>query len=71
MQSLEDSDFKEKKFGNVSNLLSSMKLLCLKLWPHDVDRLDQLRLEVTLRMLQSPHFNAKMNALKEVSNSNP
>ena len=55
----------------MSNLLSSMKLLCLKLWPHDVDRLDQLRLEVTLRMLQSPHFNAKMNALKEVSNSNP
>ena len=55
----------------MSNLLSSMKLLCLKLWPHDVDRLDQLRLEVTLRMLQSPHFNAKMNALKEVRNSNP
>lgn len=43
-----------------------MKLLCLQMWPQDVDKLDDLRLAVTLRMLKSPHFNAKMNALKEV-----
>ena len=55
-----------QKVGSVSNLLSSMKLLCLHMWPNDVDKLDDLRLEVTLRMLKSPHFNAKMNALKEV-----
>ncbi|XP_035828590.1 LOW QUALITY PROTEIN: ubiquitin carboxyl-terminal hydrolase 24 [Aplysia californica] len=67
IQSLEEKDFKEKKIGSVSNLLSSMKLLCLKMWPQDVDKLDDLRLEITLRMLKSPHFNAKMNALKEVT----
>ncbi|XP_059140581.1 ubiquitin carboxyl-terminal hydrolase 24-like isoform X2 [Physella acuta] len=67
IQALEEKDFKEKKIGNVSDLLSSMKLLCLQMWPQDVDKLDDLRLAVTLRMLKSPHFNAKMNALKEVT----
>ncbi|GFO40770.1 ubiquitin carboxyl-terminal hydrolase 24 [Plakobranchus ocellatus] len=67
IQALEEKDFKEKKVGSVSNLLSSMKLLCLQMWPQDVDKLDDLRLQVTLRMLKSPHFNAKMNALKEVT----
>ncbi|BFY99847.1 hypothetical protein BsWGS_02887 [Bradybaena similaris] len=67
IQALEEKDFKEKKMGSVSDLLSSMKLLCLQMWPQDVDNLDDLRLEVTLRMLKSPHFNAKMNALKEVT----
>ena len=27
---------------------------------------DELRLEVALKMLKTPHFNAKMNSLKEV-----
>ncbi|CAL1529935.1 unnamed protein product [Lymnaea stagnalis] len=67
IQALEEKDFKEKKIGSVSDLLSSMKLLCLQMWPLDVDKLDDLRLTVTLRMLKSPHFNAKMNALKEVT----
>ena len=28
--------------------------------------MDDLRLDTTMRMLKTPHFNAKMNALKEV-----
>uniref|UniRef100_A0A2C9KAF6 Ubiquitinyl hydrolase 1 n=1 Tax=Biomphalaria glabrata TaxID=6526 RepID=A0A2C9KAF6_BIOGL len=67
IQALEEKDFKDKKIGSVSDLLSSMKLLCLQMWREDVDKLDDLRLDVTLRMLKSPHFNAKMNALKEVT----
>ncbi|KAH9492249.1 Ubiquitin carboxyl-terminal hydrolase 24 [Bulinus truncatus] len=67
IQALEEKDFKDKKIGSVSDLLSSMKLLCLQMWREDVDKLDDLRLAVTLRMLKSPHFNAKMNALKEVT----
>ena len=43
-----------------------MKLLCMHIWPTDIDALDDLRLDVALRMLKSPHFNAKMNSLKEV-----
>ena len=55
-----------QKVGYVSDLLASMKLLCMHIWPTDIDALDDLRLDVALRMLKSPHFNAKMNSLKEV-----
>ncbi|XP_064607447.1 ubiquitin carboxyl-terminal hydrolase 24-like isoform X2 [Liolophura sinensis] len=67
VQSLEEKDFKEKKVGSVSDLLASMKLLCLNMLPNDVDSIDELRLNIALRMLKSPHFNAKMNSLKEVT----
>ena len=47
-------------------MLATMKLLCLAIWPEDVKKIDELRLEMVLNMLKSPHFNARMNALKEV-----
>lgn len=56
-----------QKVGVVCELLASMKLLCMALWPQQVDSIDQLRLDVVLGMIRSPHFNAKMNALKEVN----
>lgn len=59
-----------QKIGSVSDLLTSMKLMSMHLWPSNVDDLDNLRLDVARRMLQSPHFNAKMNALKEASEIN-
>ncbi|XP_050400806.1 ubiquitin carboxyl-terminal hydrolase 24 isoform X1 [Patella vulgata] len=67
VKGLEEKDLKEKKIGSVSNLLASMKLLCLNMWQQNVDAIDELRLEVALRMLKSPNFNAKMNSLKEVT----
>ena len=47
-----------------------MKLLCMNFWAEDVHEVDALRLDVALRMLKSPHFNAKMNSLKEVRGYN-
>ena len=38
----------------------------MRLWQNMVSGVDELRLEVALKMLKSPHFNAKMNSLKEV-----
>ncbi|KAJ8306054.1 hypothetical protein KUTeg_016599 [Tegillarca granosa] len=67
VQNLEEKDFKEKKVGSVSDLLASMKLICRQMWPQHIDSLDDLRLDIALRMLKSPHFNAKMNSLKEVT----
>ncbi|XP_077980970.1 ubiquitin carboxyl-terminal hydrolase 24-like [Glandiceps talaboti] len=67
VQELEENDLKHKKSGSVSDLLSSMKLLCMHLWTQDVTAIDDLRLDIALRMLKSPHFNAKMNSLKEVT----
>lgn len=60
-----------QKVGSVSDLLASMKLLCLNMLPNDVDSIDELRLNIALRMLKSPHFNAKMNSLKEVGDTQP
>ena len=47
-------------------MLATMKLICLRLSPEEVDQVDELRFNVILRMLKLPHFNARMNALKEV-----
>ena len=55
-----------QKVGSVSDMLATMKLLCLHMWPNDVKGIDELRLDIALRMLKSPHFNARMNSLKEV-----
>lgn len=47
-------------------MLGSIKLLRLSLWPEELAGTDEMRLEVVLRMLRSIHYNARMNALKEV-----
>ena len=56
-----------QKVGVVSEMLANMKLLCLHMWHNEVDNIDELRLDIALRMLKSPHFNARMNSLKEVT----
>ena len=51
----------------MSDLLHTLKTLCLHCWSvEDSLKIDKLRLDTTLKMLKTPHFNAKMNALKEV-----
>ena len=55
-----------QKAASVGDMLSTMKLICLRLSPDDVQQIDNLRFNVILRMLKSEHFNARMNALKEV-----
>ncbi|XP_038074652.1 ubiquitin carboxyl-terminal hydrolase 24-like isoform X2 [Patiria miniata] len=67
VRELADSDLKQKRAGSISDLLCTMKLLCQNFWVEDVSEVDDLRLEIALRMLKSPHFNAKMNSLKEIT----
>ena len=59
--------FSPSQVDCVSDLLKSLKALMVRccLWDR-VAAIDQLRLDTTHRMLNIPHFNAKMNALKEV-----
>ena len=45
-------------------MLVTMKLLCLHMWPNEVKNVDDLRLDIALRMLKSPHFNAKNELLE-------
>ena len=44
---------------SVCELLVSIKQLSLEMWPVDDQKLDNLRLEFVLRLLRSPHFNAR------------
>ncbi|EGV91717.1 Ubiquitin carboxyl-terminal hydrolase 24 [Cricetulus griseus] len=54
VRSVEEKDLKDK-------------LLCMRFQPDLVTIVDDLRLDILLRMLKSPHFSAKMNSLKEVT----
>ncbi|XP_078417060.1 ubiquitin carboxyl-terminal hydrolase 24 isoform X2 [Cetorhinus maximus] len=67
VQSLEEKDLKDKKLVTIPELLSAIKLLCMRFQPELVTVVDDLRLDILLRMLKTPHFSAKMNSLKEVT----
>lgn len=67
VHSLSDDSLKNKEVGCVSDLLKSLKTLLLRCNVMEmVTTIDNIRLETTIRMLNISHFNAKMNALKEV-----
>ena len=64
---LSTNSLKDKEVGCVFDLLKTLKTLLRRCSMVDVtSKVDNLRLTTTLRMFQIPHFNAKMNALKEV-----
>ncbi|KAJ7423927.1 hypothetical protein WISP_31194 [Willisornis vidua] len=67
VQNVEEKDLKDKRLVSIPELLSGIKLLCMRFQPDLVTAVDDLRLDILLRMLKSPHFSAKMNSLKEVT----
>ena len=67
IDTLTDDNLKDKEVGCVFDLLKTLKTLLRRCNLMDMSAaVDTLRLSITLRMFQIPHFNAKMNALKEV-----
>ncbi|KAK4305331.1 hypothetical protein Pmani_022773 [Petrolisthes manimaculis] len=64
---LEEKQLKGQKVGAYYDLLEAVKLLCVSLWPKLVQRASDLRLDTIIRMLKTPHFSARMNALKELA----
>ena len=64
---LTDDKLKDKEVGCVSDLLKAIKTLLVRCSLRElITAVDNLRLDFTIRMLNIAHFNAKMNALKEV-----
>ena len=61
------TDLRSKEIAAVSDLLAALKLLCQQFWKEHVEACDTLRLNMICRMLKTPVFNSRMNALKEVS----
>ena len=53
--------------GYASDILHVLKLICFQFWSSELNRIDELRLSLIMRMLKTSHFSAKMNSLKEVS----
>lgn len=55
-----------QRLVSIPDLLSAIKLLCMRFQRELVAVVDDLRLDTLLRMLKTPHFSTKMNSLKEV-----
>jgi len=66
-ENLGEAELKSKDVNYVSDLCFSLKALCVQFWPQHAADCDKARLEIIHRMLRTPHFNCRMNALKEVS----
>ncbi|XP_076051171.1 ubiquitin carboxyl-terminal hydrolase 24-like isoform X2 [Oratosquilla oratoria] len=64
--SIHDNDLKSQRIGCCYELLESVRLLCVQVWPSQVERTRELRMDMIIRMLKTPHFSARMNALKEL-----
>uniref|UniRef100_A0A3Q1FH70 Ubiquitin carboxyl-terminal hydrolase 24 n=1 Tax=Acanthochromis polyacanthus TaxID=80966 RepID=A0A3Q1FH70_9TELE len=61
------SDTQVYRLVSIPDLLSAIKLLCMRFQRELVTVVDDLRLDTLLRMLKTPHFSTKMNSLKEVT----
>ena len=67
IEKLSDDTLKDKEVGCVFDLLKTLKTLFRRCGLIEMTtEVDNLRLTTTLRMFKIPHYNAKMNALKEV-----
>lgn len=60
------SSLLRQRLVSIPDLLSAIKLLCMRFQRELVTVVDDLRLDTLLRMLKTPHFSTKMNSLKEV-----
>jgi ubiquitin carboxyl-terminal hydrolase 9/24 len=62
-----EKELKSKDINYLSDLCYSLKVLCRYIWPQHVGDCDKVRLEIIHQMLRTPHFNCRMNGLREVS----
>lgn len=65
VEDLSDDALKDKEVGCIFDLLKTIKTLLRRCSVVETN-VDSLRLSTTLRMFKIAHYNAKMNALKEV-----
>ena len=55
-----------KNVGKVFELIHTLKKLVLTFWPNSLPEIHEIHLDVVINMLKYPHFNSKMNSLKEI-----
>ncbi|CAF0751200.1 unnamed protein product [Adineta ricciae] len=67
VQRLKEEDFKAKSTNAMFELLTTLRKICLVAWPDRINQLEQLHLNLLLKMIALSNFNAKMNSLKELA----
>ena len=64
---LNNETLKRKEVGCFSECINALKIIVNKFWSQDdLYTIDQIRFDITLKMIQVSHFNSKMNGLIEV-----
>ena len=64
---LDEKQLKSQKIGYCYELLEALHCICASLWPNQVQQIGNLRLDMIIRMLKTPQFSSRMNALKELA----
>ncbi|CAF4573224.1 unnamed protein product [Rotaria sp. Silwood1] len=67
IKNLKEQDFKAKSTNTIFELLSTLRKICSAVWPNRIEQIEQLHLNLLLRMIALSNFNAKMNSLKELA----
>ncbi|CAF0886485.1 unnamed protein product [Rotaria sordida] len=67
IKNLKEQDFKAKSTNSVFELLSTLRKICSAVWPNRIEQIEQLHLNLLLKMIALSNFNAKMNSLKELA----
>jgi len=63
---IDEEILKSKDMNYLHDLCHSLKMLCHHHYPAHETECDNVRLQIINRMLRTPHYNCRMNGLKEV-----
>jgi len=67
VKNLKEEDFKAKSTSSIFDLLSTLRKICVVIWTNRVHQVEELHLNLLLKMVALSNFNAKMNSLKELA----
>ncbi|UJR13683.1 hypothetical protein I4U23_000695 [Adineta vaga] len=67
VKNLKEEDFKAKSTNSTFELLSTLRKICSVVWSDRVEHVEELHLNLLLKMVALSNFNAKMNSLKELA----
>ncbi|CAF2054268.1 unnamed protein product [Rotaria magnacalcarata] len=67
VKNLKEEDFKAKSTNTIFELLTTLRKICSVVWTKRLEQVEELHLNLLLKMVALSNFNAKMNSLKELA----
>ncbi|CAF1099925.1 unnamed protein product [Rotaria sp. Silwood1] len=67
IKNLKEEDFKAKSTNSIFELLTTLRKICSVVWTNRLEQVEELHLNLLLKMVALSNFNAKMNSLKELA----